>query len=233
MVVDQSPEGSSAARLLDLRCRGQLEAAGRERRRRLPRHRHALELRRHPGAAQEPRRRRRHQRHERRRPAEEGRGSYSFENGHLLLWTRWDNLEDRPLMEQRDRLVKEFGAAKRRLDDRQLAQPVPVPERVPDGPVQLADPRVPPARRQPHRSHHLRIAPSGRIGRGACPPHPPVRGLLQRPGMATPDDSKSSAPARNGPCAGVERHVARRYALGRRPGRRSRTRSTSSPSCRA
>mgnify|MGYP002138922003 CR=1 FL=1 len=27
------------------------------------------------------------------------------ENGHLLLWTRWDNPEDRPLMEQRERLV--------------------------------------------------------------------------------------------------------------------------------
>ncbi|MEN9879583.1 MAG: hypothetical protein RIQ55_229 [Pseudomonadota bacterium] len=44
--------------------------------------------------------------------ARNGGGSYSFENGHLLLWTRWDNPEDRPLMEQRDRLVKEFGEAK-------------------------------------------------------------------------------------------------------------------------
>jgi len=44
--------------------------------------------------------------------ARKGGGSYSFENGHLLLWTRWDNPEDRPLMEQRDRLVNEFGEAK-------------------------------------------------------------------------------------------------------------------------
>lgn len=44
--------------------------------------------------------------------AKNGGGSYSFENGHLLLWTRWDNPEDRPLMEQRDRLVGEFGEAK-------------------------------------------------------------------------------------------------------------------------
>jgi benzoate/toluate 1,2-dioxygenase alpha subunit len=44
--------------------------------------------------------------------AKNGGGSYSFENGHLLLWTRWDNPEDRPLMEQRDRLVAEFGEAK-------------------------------------------------------------------------------------------------------------------------
>ena len=44
--------------------------------------------------------------------AKNGGGSYSFENGHLLLWTRWDNPEDRPLMEQRDRLVSEFGEPK-------------------------------------------------------------------------------------------------------------------------
>lgn len=44
--------------------------------------------------------------------AKNGGGSYSFENGHLLLWTRWDNPEDRPLMEQRDRLVGEYGEAK-------------------------------------------------------------------------------------------------------------------------
>ena len=41
-----------------------------------------------------------------------GGGSYSFENGHMLLWTRWANPEDRPLMEQRERLVGEFGEAK-------------------------------------------------------------------------------------------------------------------------
>ncbi|MBS7349061.1 MAG: benzoate 1,2-dioxygenase large subunit [Comamonas sp.] len=44
--------------------------------------------------------------------AKNGGGSYSFENGHILLWTRWDNPEDRPLMEQRERLVAEFGEAK-------------------------------------------------------------------------------------------------------------------------
>ncbi len=44
--------------------------------------------------------------------ARAGGGSYSFENGHLLLWTRWANPEDRPLMEQRDRLVAQFGEAK-------------------------------------------------------------------------------------------------------------------------
>ena len=44
--------------------------------------------------------------------AKKGGGFYSFENGHLLLWTRWDNPEDRPLHERRDQLVQEFGAAR-------------------------------------------------------------------------------------------------------------------------
>ncbi|MBV2134255.1 benzoate 1,2-dioxygenase large subunit [Pseudomonas sp. MAP12] len=38
-----------------------------------------------------------------------GGGFYSFENGHLLLWTRWDNPEDRPLYAKRDELAAEFG----------------------------------------------------------------------------------------------------------------------------
>ena len=44
--------------------------------------------------------------------AKKGGGSYSFENGHLLLWTRWDNPEDRPLHRIRDELVTQFGEAK-------------------------------------------------------------------------------------------------------------------------
>jgi len=41
-----------------------------------------------------------------------GGGFYSFEQGHLLLWTRWDNPEDRPLYERRDALVAEVGQAR-------------------------------------------------------------------------------------------------------------------------
>ena len=29
--------------------------------------------------------------------AKQGGGFYSFENGHMLLWTNWANPEDRPL----------------------------------------------------------------------------------------------------------------------------------------
>jgi benzoate/toluate 1,2-dioxygenase alpha subunit len=44
--------------------------------------------------------------------AKKGGGSYSFENGHLLLWTRWDNPEDRPLHHVRDELVGKYGEAR-------------------------------------------------------------------------------------------------------------------------
>lgn len=37
-------------------------------------------------------------------------GFYGFEQGHILLWMRWPNPEDRPLAERRAELEKEFGA---------------------------------------------------------------------------------------------------------------------------
>jgi benzoate/toluate 1,2-dioxygenase alpha subunit len=56
--------------------------------------------------------------------AKQGGGFYSFENGHLLLWTNCG------------------------LDGAALTQSLPLPERVPDGPVQLADPPVSADRRR-------------------------------------------------------------------------------------
>ena len=49
-----------------------------------------------------------------------------------------------------------------RLDDRPLAQPVPVPQRLPDGPVQLADPRAAADQRRQDRGHHLLHRTQGR-----------------------------------------------------------------------
>jgi benzoate/toluate 1,2-dioxygenase subunit alpha len=43
--------------------------------------------------------------------AKQGGGFYSFENGHLLLWTNWANPQDRPNWERRDELVQQFGQA--------------------------------------------------------------------------------------------------------------------------
>ncbi|MCB1811167.1 MAG: benzoate 1,2-dioxygenase large subunit [Candidatus Competibacteraceae bacterium] len=42
--------------------------------------------------------------------AKKGGGSYGFKNGHMLLWTNWDNPEDRPNWSNRDELAEKFGA---------------------------------------------------------------------------------------------------------------------------
>lgn len=44
--------------------------------------------------------------------SKQGGGFYSFEHGHMLLWTRWSNPEDRPLYERRDELARDFGQAR-------------------------------------------------------------------------------------------------------------------------
>jgi benzoate/toluate 1,2-dioxygenase alpha subunit len=44
--------------------------------------------------------------------AKQGGGFYSFENGHLLLWTNWANPEDRPNWERREELAAQYGQAR-------------------------------------------------------------------------------------------------------------------------
>jgi benzoate/toluate 1,2-dioxygenase alpha subunit len=44
--------------------------------------------------------------------AKQGGGFYSFENGHLLLWTNWSNPQDRPNWARRDELAASFGEAR-------------------------------------------------------------------------------------------------------------------------
>jgi benzoate/toluate 1,2-dioxygenase alpha subunit len=44
--------------------------------------------------------------------AKQGGGFYSFENGHLLLWTNWANPEDRPNWDRREELAQQFGQAR-------------------------------------------------------------------------------------------------------------------------
>lgn len=39
-------------------------------------------------------------------------GFYAFEQGHILLWMRWPNPEDRPLYERREELVEKYGEAR-------------------------------------------------------------------------------------------------------------------------
>jgi len=43
--------------------------------------------------------------------AKQGGGFYSFEHGHLLLWTNWSNPEDRPNWDRRQELAEKFGQA--------------------------------------------------------------------------------------------------------------------------
>jgi benzoate/toluate 1,2-dioxygenase alpha subunit len=44
--------------------------------------------------------------------AKQGGGSYSFKNGHMLLWTNWSNPEDRPAFANRAEWAKKFGEAR-------------------------------------------------------------------------------------------------------------------------
>ncbi|MBL8472638.1 MAG: benzoate 1,2-dioxygenase large subunit [Rhodocyclaceae bacterium] len=41
--------------------------------------------------------------------AKQGGGSYGFENGHMLLWTNWDNPQDRPNWDKRGEWAAQFG----------------------------------------------------------------------------------------------------------------------------
>jgi benzoate/toluate 1,2-dioxygenase alpha subunit len=42
----------------------------------------------------------------------QGGGFYAFDHGHMLLWTRWANPEDRPNFSRRDEFAEKFGAAR-------------------------------------------------------------------------------------------------------------------------
>ena len=44
--------------------------------------------------------------------AKSGGGSYSFKNGHILLWTNWGNPQDRPLWNKREEWIQKFGQAR-------------------------------------------------------------------------------------------------------------------------
>jgi benzoate/toluate 1,2-dioxygenase alpha subunit len=44
--------------------------------------------------------------------AKQGGGFYSFENGHLLLWSNWANPEDRPNWDRREELAAAYGRAR-------------------------------------------------------------------------------------------------------------------------
>ncbi|MGY2746841.1 Rieske 2Fe-2S domain-containing protein [Arthrobacter sp. UYCu723] len=80
-------------------------------------------------------------------------GYYSFDHGHLLLWTEWLDPSNRPLFDRRDELVERRGQGG--LDDQYLPQPLPLPQCLPNGPVRLPDPPLPPHLGGQDGGHHL------------------------------------------------------------------------------
>ena len=129
--------------------------------------------------------------------AKQGGGFYSFENGHLLLWTNWANPEDRPNWERREELAEAFGQERADWMVHRSRNLCLYPN------VYLMDQFSSQIR------HYRPIAvdktevddllhrAEGRGAGAARPPHPPVRGLLQRlAAWRRPTTSRSSAPAR-------------------------------------
>ncbi len=150
-----------------------------------------------------------------------GGGYWSYPNGHLCLWTWAANPQDRPLWDKIDELKQTVRRGQGRVHGQGLAQPVPVPERLPDGPVLHADPAFPPDRAGQDRGHHLLHRTQGREPRGPGASDPAVRGLLQRLRHGHPrrPGGVPVLPAHlPGVGRAVERHEPRRRALADRPG---------------
>ena len=125
-----------------------------------------------------------------------GGGYWSFPHGHLCLWTYAANPQDRPLW---DRLRRAQGDVRRRqgrLHGEGLAQPVPVPERLPDGSVQHADPAFPADRAGQDRGHHLLHRAEGRERRGpGATASASTRTSSTPPAWPPRTTSRNSAPA--------------------------------------
>ena len=125
-----------------------------------------------------------------------GGGYWSYPNGHLCLWTWAANPQDRPLWDKIDELKRQFGDAKGEFMVKRLPQPVPVPERLSDGPVL--------ARRSgtSARSHRTRPrSPSTASPRRARAPRPgrigsaSTRTSSTPPAWPPPTTWRSSGPA--------------------------------------
>ena len=106
-----------------------------------------------------------------------------------------------------------------------LAQPVPVPERLPDGPVQLADPHFRPIAVDKTEVTIYCIAPKGESAEARARRIRQYEDFFNATGMATPDDLEEfrSCQMPTGRAARVERHEPRRHALDQGP-RRDRRR---------
>ena len=125
--------------------------------------------------------------------------------------------------------ARSFGQARADWMIDQLAQPVPVPERLPDGPVQLADPRATGRSRSTRpKSPSTASRPRARAPRRAPRRIRQYEDFFNVTGMATPDDLEEFRACQIGYAGtrgALERHVAAAPSTGSkaptRPPRRS------------
>ena len=109
-----------------------------------------------------------------------GGGYWSFPHGHLCLWTWAANPQDRPLWDQLRRAQGDVRRGQGRVHGQGLTQPVPVPERLCDGPVLTQIRHFRPIAPDKTEVTIYCIAPKGESAEARAQPDPPVRGLLQR-----------------------------------------------------
>jgi phenylpropionate dioxygenase-like ring-hydroxylating dioxygenase large terminal subunit len=119
--------------------------------------------------------------------ARKGGGSYSFKNGHMLLWTNWANPEDRPLWHKRDEWVEKFGEARADWMLSKSRNLCLYPN------VYLMDQfssqiRVLRPLGGQDRSHHLLHRPQGRSTEARARRLRQYEDFFNATGMATPDD---------------------------------------------
>ena len=125
-----------------------------------------------------------------------GGGYWSFPHGHLCLWTWAANPQDRPLWDKLDELKADVRRSQGRVHGQGLTQPVPLPERLSDGPVLDADPALPPDRAGQDRGHHLLHRAQGRERRRpARTGSGSTRTSSTPPAWPPPTTWRSSAPA--------------------------------------
>ena len=125
-----------------------------------------------------------------------GGGYWSFPHGHLCLWTWAANPQDRPLWDKLDDLKADLRRRQGRVHGQGLAQPLPLSERLCDGPVFDADPPLPPhrARTRP-RSPSTASRRKVRARRPARTGSASTRTSSMRQVWLPPTTSRSSAPA--------------------------------------
>ena len=146
-------------------------------------------------------------------------------HGHVLLWTTGPTPRTGRCRAPRRAGSSNSAQASADWMLSNVAQPVPLPERLPDGPVQLADPAFPADRGGPDRGHHLLHRPQGRErARRAPRGSASTRTSSTPPAWPRPDDLEEFRSCQNdlpaAPAAPWNDMSRGADALDRGPGRR-------------